>query len=53
MRARGGADRFVVPNFHHVIAWILLLGPNAGLINVFLRDVFASPAPSTSTARAD
>src|SRR5712671_1309226 len=31
---------FVVPNFITVIAWILLLGPNAGLINVFLRDVF-------------
>src|SRR5882757_4577540 len=29
---------FVVPNFITVIAWILLLGPNAGLINVFLRD---------------
>jgi len=25
---------FVVPNFITVIAWILLLGPNAGLINV-------------------
>jgi len=31
---------FVVPNFITVIAWILLLGPNAGLINVFLRDAF-------------
>jgi iron(III) transport system permease protein len=31
---------FVIPNFISVIAWILLLGPNAGLINVFLREVF-------------
>jgi len=31
---------FVVPNFITVIAWILLLGPNAGLINVLIRDVF-------------
>ncbi len=31
---------FVIPNFISVIAWILLLGPNAGLINVFLRDIF-------------
>jgi iron(III) transport system permease protein len=31
---------FVIPNFISVIAWILLLGPNAGLINVFLRDTF-------------
>src|SRR6267142_6004552 len=31
---------FVIPNFISVIAWTLLLGPNAGLINVFLRDVF-------------
>jgi iron(III) transport system permease protein len=29
---------FVIPNFISVIAWILLLGPNAGLINVFLRE---------------
>ena len=32
-------------NFITVIAWILLLGPNAGMINVFLRDVFASVDP--------
>ena len=32
---------FVIPNFISVIAWILLLGPNAGLINVFLRDTFS------------
>ena len=31
---------FVIPNFVSVIAWILLLGPNAGLINVVLRDLF-------------
>ena len=31
---------FVIPNFISVIAWVLLLGPNAGLINVFLRDAF-------------
>src|SRR5262245_32762767 len=31
---------FVIPNFISVIAWILLLGPNAGMINVFLRDLF-------------
>ena len=31
---------FVMPNFITVIAWILLAGPNAGLINVFLRDFF-------------
>lgn len=31
---------FVIPNFITVIAWILLLGPNAGLINVFVREVF-------------
>ena len=31
---------FVIPNFISVIAWILLLGPNAGLINVFLRETF-------------
>ena len=30
---------FVVPNFITAIAWILLLGPNAGLVNVFIRDV--------------
>ncbi len=41
---------FVIPNFISVIAWILLLGPNAGLINVFLRDTSVSPAHSTSTA---
>ncbi len=29
---------FVIPNFISVIAWILLLGPNAGLINVLIRD---------------
>src|SRR6267154_784647 len=31
---------FVIPNFISVIAWILLLGPNAGQINVLLRDTF-------------
>ncbi len=31
---------FVIPNFISVIAWILLLGPNAGLINVLVRDTF-------------
>jgi iron(III) transport system permease protein len=31
---------FVIPNFISVIAWILLLGPNAGLINVFVRETF-------------
>jgi iron(III) transport system permease protein len=31
---------FVTPNFITVIAWILLLGPNAGLLNVFFRDTF-------------
>src|SRR5262245_63456098 len=35
---------FVIPNFISVIAWILLLGPNAGLINVFLRDRFGIAA---------
>jgi iron(III) transport system permease protein len=30
---------FVIPNFITAIAWILLLGPNAGMINQFLRDV--------------
>src|SRR5436309_4823814 len=35
---------FVIPNFITVIAWILLLGPNAGLINVFLRDTFGIAA---------
>jgi iron(III) transport system permease protein len=30
---------FVIPNFISVIAWILLLGPNAGLINVVLHDL--------------
>jgi iron(III) transport system permease protein len=35
---------FVIPNFISVIAWILLLGPNAGLINVFLRDSFGIAA---------
>src|SRR5215475_14388460 len=35
---------FVFPNFISVIAWILLLGPNAGLINVFLRDSFGIAA---------
>ena len=29
---------FVIPNFITAIAWILLLGPNAGLVNVMLRD---------------
>ena len=31
---------FVIPNFISVIAWILLLGPNAGMINVLLRELF-------------
>jgi iron(III) transport system permease protein len=31
---------FVMPNFITAIAWILLAGPNAGLINVFLREFF-------------
>src|SRR5215510_6934147 len=35
---------FVIPNFITVIAWILLLGPNAGLINVFLRDTVGTAA---------
>jgi iron(III) transport system permease protein len=35
---------FVIPNFITVIAWILLLGPNAGLINVFLRDTLGIAA---------
>jgi len=35
---------FVIPNFISVIAWILLLGPNAGLINVFLRDTIGVAA---------
>lgn len=30
---------FVMPNFITAIAWILLAGPNAGLLNVFLREV--------------
>lgn len=29
---------FVIPNFITAIAWILLLGPNAGLVNRFIRD---------------
>nr|WP_281413585.1 iron ABC transporter permease [Microvirga antarctica] len=31
---------FVMPNFITAIAWILLAGPNAGLLNVFMREVF-------------
>lgn len=31
---------FVMPNFITAIAWILLAGPNAGLLNVLLRDLF-------------
>ena len=31
---------FVTPNFITAIAWILLLGPNAGLVNVALREIF-------------
>lgn len=34
---------FVIPNFITAIAWILLLGPNAGLINRFMRDQFGLP----------
>jgi iron(III) transport system permease protein len=34
---------FVIPNFITAIAWILLLGPNAGMINVFFRDVVGFP----------
>src|SRR5262249_30743431 len=35
---------FVMPNFITAIAWILLLGPNAGLLNIFLRDVLGLAA---------
>jgi iron(III) transport system permease protein len=31
---------FVIPNFIGAIAWILLLGKNAGLLNVLARQVF-------------
>lgn len=31
---------FVTPNFITVIAWILLLGPNAGLVNVAIKEWF-------------
>jgi iron(III) transport system permease protein len=30
---------FVIPSFISVIAWILLLGPNAGKVNLFIRNV--------------
>jgi iron(III) transport system permease protein len=30
---------FVIPNFIGAIAWILLLGPNAGMLNVVLRAI--------------
>ena len=31
---------FVIPNFIGAIAWILLLGKNAGLLNVLARQIF-------------
>jgi iron(III) transport system permease protein len=34
---------FVIPSFIQAIAWILLLGPQAGIINVFLRDTLHIP----------
>ena len=34
---------FVIPSFIQAIAWILLLGPQAGFINVFLRDTLGFP----------
>jgi len=34
---------FVIPSFIQAIAWILLLGPRAGLINVFLRNTLHLP----------
>src|SRR5215470_417239 len=41
---------FVIPNFISVIAWILLLGPNAGLIIVFFPAPFGVESPlNTST----
>ncbi|MCL2893725.1 ABC transporter permease [Brenneria tiliae] len=34
---------FVVPNFIAAVAWILMLGPNAGMLNVLLRDTIGLP----------
>lgn len=30
---------FVIPNFIGAVAWILMLGPNAGWLNVLLKDI--------------
>lgn len=34
---------FIIPSFIGAIAWILLLGPNSGLVNVFLRNTLGLP----------
>ncbi len=34
---------FVIPSFIQAIAWILLLGPRSGLVNVVLRDTLHLP----------
>ena len=34
---------FVIPNFIGAIAWILLLGKNAGLLNVLAREIIGVP----------
>jgi len=38
---------FVIPSFIQAIAWILLLGPRAGMINVFLKKIFGLPWSAT------
>ncbi|HWT80849.1 MAG TPA: iron ABC transporter permease [Candidatus Methylomirabilis sp.] len=42
IRALAGVS-FIIPSFMGAIAWILLLGPNTGLVNVFLRKTLGLP----------
>ena len=42
VRALAGVS-FIIPSFMGAIAWILLLGPNMGLVNVFLRKTLGLP----------
>lgn len=42
IRALAGVS-FIVPSFIGAIAWILLLGPNSGLVNVFFRKTLGLP----------
>ncbi len=42
VRALAGVS-FIIPSFMGAIAWILLLGPNTGLVNVFFRNILGLP----------